>query len=306
VLTFIVPPPDDPQIAASKPPQPPSPARPSLDWLDERILDVIRESEPVKTWSVINWVAVELSPGSRAEGRDAGLKLLARVRRLIRVGLLFRAGRNAIATFKPAPKPAGTRTARRKRTVKESAFKHVVSPPIPTGPPERENPADQVQRELVKSDSSPNQQSTEAEIVQTGNDSERIRKAARQLSRLPRRPKRVLSGWINESVRSYRNLRVRLASGQQVYVFGALRGRVVVTREPNGDAGDPFSAGTLWFVLPAAEVEVVRNADAVFLGSLKAGIKERPSLLKQESARRNRLQPLRPGRRRGRPPKAAK
>lgn len=66
-------PPDAPQIPVPNPPPPPKPPR--LDWIDERIIEVVREYEPLKLWQALNLASEEMSPRSRAEGREVRLKL---------------------------------------------------------------------------------------------------------------------------------------------------------------------------------------------------------------------------------------
>jgi hypothetical protein len=66
-----------PQISSMK--RPLTPALPQLDWIDQRILDLVHESEPVKLWQVLNRVSDELSPRGRAEGREVRMKLWQKV-----------------------------------------------------------------------------------------------------------------------------------------------------------------------------------------------------------------------------------
>jgi len=119
ITIFVAP---ESPLQTSKPTLPPPslPIRPVLDWIDQRILDLVRECEPVKLWHVLNLVAEERSPRSRAEGRELRMKLWHKVRRLIGLGLVFRVGRNSVATVKPLAKPATRRVCCRKRTVTES------------------------------------------------------------------------------------------------------------------------------------------------------------------------------------------
>ncbi len=128
-----------------------------------------------------------------------------------------------------------------------------------------------------------------------------ISQAARELARLPRRPKRKWTGWLNENWHGYRDQKVVLPSGRVWYLYGALRGKAVVTSEcgtlPGGWGDGPFG----WGVLPASQIRRYRNPAAQILGKSKLGRKERPSPLKAEAARRNGTLPCREGRRRGRP-----
>jgi hypothetical protein len=123
--------------------------------------------------------------------------------------------------------------------------------------------------------------------------------AAKSLASLPRRPKRIWSGWIGPT-RSYCGMPIRLPTGQSVFAFGALRGRVVWSRQPGDLTESIDGAGVHWGVVRASEVEVVRNPHAVLLGQMKAGTRERPSPSKAATARRNGAKPARRGPR-GRP-----
>jgi hypothetical protein len=125
--------------------------------------------------------------------------------------------------------------------------------------------------------------------------------AAITLARLPRQRK-IWSGWIGPT-RSYCGMPIKLPNGEQVYVFGTLRGRVVWSRVPGDLVNLLNGVGVDWGVLPAGRVKVVKNQQAALLGRLKAGKVERPSRRKQEAARANGCRPPRPGSRpRGRPP----
>ena len=86
ITIFVAP---ESPLQTSKPTLPPPslPIRQVLDWIDQRILDLVRECQPVKLWHVLNLVAEETSPRSRAEGRELRMKLWHKVRRLIGLGL---------------------------------------------------------------------------------------------------------------------------------------------------------------------------------------------------------------------------
>jgi hypothetical protein len=53
------------------PPPPPPPPAPRLDSVDQRIVDAVRDVGPVKTWSLLNWLAEDEGARSRADGREA-------------------------------------------------------------------------------------------------------------------------------------------------------------------------------------------------------------------------------------------
>jgi hypothetical protein len=97
---------------------------------------------------------------------------------------------------------------------------------------------------------------------------------------------------------------ILLPNGRQAWVFGAQRNKVVVTYDKGRLLGT-LTPQQRWFVLPASNVQIVKNEHAVILGKRKAGTKEVFSLRKQEAARANGRQPPRAGSRgRGRPPLA--
>lgn len=294
----VVPPIDAPQIAAPKRP-PPKPPR--LDWIDERIIEVVHDYEPLKLWQALNLAADGLSPGSRGEGRELRLKLWGKIRRLIGLRLVFRVGKNSVATVKPTLKPPGGRVRRPKRTVVRAASEQAVSAVKSASPPEPGSTPFAVRAEVFVTDHSGQETPPTGPETECAPGPAEVSLAAKSLASLPRRPKRRWSGWINDRVRCYRTMPVQL-SGERVYVFGARRGLLVYVTGTGMCVGDPDEAGRSWGVVPVKAVEVVRNPHAVLLGQMKAGIIERRSALKAASARANGRLPPGPGRRRGRPP----
>jgi hypothetical protein len=141
---------------------------------------------------------------------------------------------------------------------------------------------------------------------QVSPNAHQISQAARALARLPRRKgKRRWSGWLdrkNPSTRIWRGRRIILPDGEVCFAYGCLRNKVVWSRDEHGlhggICGQPFE----WGVMPASEVRLWKNPHAASLGHAKLGIREKPSLAKQNAARTNGLKPTRPGRRRGRRP----
>jgi hypothetical protein len=140
--------------------------------------------------------------------------------------------------------------------------------------------------------------------TETALSAEAISVAARSLARLPRHPKRVRSGWIGP-VRTFVDMPIRLPDDRQAYLWGALRGKVVFVRKPGGvlvDGFDGARGSREWGVLPADQVQIIRNDAARLLGAQKAGKRERPSARKAASCRLNAVKAPRPGSRaRGRP-----
>jgi hypothetical protein len=298
----IIAPVDAPQIATLKPTAPPAP-RP-LRRLDEQLLNHLHDVGSCHVWSLLNLVADAEMPRDRTHARVLRLELLGRLRHLRKAGLAFSVGRNKISAAKPELTKRRPTVRRRRPTVAKSPSFNPVSAVTNSAEQEARRQGNQVQFQLDVASPSPSSLAGEATKTESGAGAERISEAARRLAALPRRPSRRWSGWLNDSVRSYRNMRVEFSGDQRAFVFGVLRGRLVYTVEPDGPAGDPFSAGVEWGVLPASAVRILKNEHAVVLGRCKAGVTEVFSLRKQEAARRNSRQP--PGansRPRGRPPR---
>ena len=299
MITFIIAPVDRPQIAA---PKPPATVPPRLDWLDERLLEHLRDAGTCPTWTLLDIVADEASPRDRTAGRLLRLELFGRLKRLRALGLAFSFGRNWISATKPAPETWRPAVKRRRRSVKRVRSNPAVSVGKVSVPQEAGYEAQKVhfQMDRVPPTSSP--RPVDAEQTESGNDSQRVSEAARQLSTLSRQAVRRLSGWISDEVRSFRNMQVALPGGRRVFVFGVLRGRLVFTSVPDGHVGDTGGVGTSWGVVRADQVQIVKNEHAVILGKRKSGVKEKFSPRKAEVARRNCYLPPRPGSRpRGRP-----
>jgi hypothetical protein len=73
VITFIIAPESAPQVFRPPSVTPPPPAPPKQDCLEQRILDLVRECEPLKLWQALNLLAEEMSPRNRDEGREVRL-----------------------------------------------------------------------------------------------------------------------------------------------------------------------------------------------------------------------------------------
>jgi hypothetical protein len=116
VITIITAPLGAPQIAAPKPP--PAPAPPRLDRLDEKLLESVRECGLSKIWPIINGVEANEGSKNRKEGREIRMRILRKLQRLARLGLVHFAGRNWIAPVKPDTDTVRAITRRRKPTVR--------------------------------------------------------------------------------------------------------------------------------------------------------------------------------------------
>lgn len=118
---------------------------------------------------------------------------------------------------------------------------------------------------------------------------------ARELAKLPRKKNpRRWTGWL-QGVHLWRGVQVVLPGGRVGIVYGILRGKVVVLKDPEVDEFPPFE------VFKAAEVQRYKNPNAVALGKLKKGAKEHKSIWKLLVSRSNGRRSCAPGKRRGRP-----
>jgi len=93
MLSMIVAPAAAPQIAALKPPPPPPVTR--LDQQDEQILKIIREQGPVRIWPLLNRLTAD-APGSRNARWELRVRLWGRLRRLLKLGIVWRHGRKEL------------------------------------------------------------------------------------------------------------------------------------------------------------------------------------------------------------------
>lgn len=268
--------------------------------LAAQIVDALRQhgNSPVGLWKLINALADTRQPDSRARRRCWRLRYWGACRELLKAKLLFRhGGEIATSNFATRPRPRSQR--RLSPSVRRSVSKNGGSNRLTAMPETAESHPQLPEAEVdVGGLRTLDRQSK----TQCATAPELASEAARQLARLPRRRKRIWSGWLNDRVRTYRNMRVELPGGEQVYTFGAKRGLLVYVREPDMCVGDPDEAGRSWGVVLASKVEVVRNPQAVLLGQMKAGTREHRSPSKAATARCNGAKPARRGPR-GRPRK---
>jgi hypothetical protein len=278
------------------PPPQPRPA-PRLDAVDRRIVEAVRDVGPVKTWSLLNWLAEAEGARSRTEGRAARRILWERVRRLKRLGLVFGRGRNEVAT---TPPPARPRARRRKRSVNKRAVNRGVSAVAPAAHSQQLQPRHPVDTEVFRRTEPIASASTDSGKSENVTTPAQASEAGRAMAKLRHVPKRPWSGYVGEK-RIRRDQKVILADGAEVYAFGTRRGHLVWSLHPGrlvgGLAGEPWQ----WGVVRAASVRLARCEPASILGALKRGCQEVPSALKQAAARLNGLTPCRAGRKRGRP-----
>ena len=292
IFAFVAP--EDSQQVYAKTPQPPqSPRAPRLDPLDLAIQQEVRSHGRYgcHIWTAINAISRAQEPGGREEHRRLRVQLWHRLKRLLHRGVLFRFGPKSVSSVK-VPRERALRRRRRScpgstitQAIDSGGTKAIKYLSVNLLNQVRPVPALVVHPAKTKTAVSP----------------EDLSKAGQSLAQLPRRRK-LRCGRIGGRP-SYRGMPI-LANGRMGFVFGARAGRVIYTVEPGGPAGDPSSAGVLWAVASAKEVQAVRNAAAAILGRGKGGVKEVPSISKAASSRRNGAAPARPGSRaRGRPTK---
>ena len=86
---------------------------------------------------------------------------------------------------------------------------------------------------------------------------------------------------------------VIVPDGQVRRIYGAVRGWVIVWKEPVPQSGLPAE------IFKGADLMLHKNVDAVLLGSLKGGCKEEPSEKKRRACLLNACKPPRQGSRKG-------
>jgi hypothetical protein len=251
---------------------------------------------PISLWKLVNSLANAQNPDSRAHRRSWRLRYLCACRELLRFKVLYRhGGEIATSNFPTRPKPRSPRRLSQDvaRLSNETGGSNATAGTV-------ETTACNPQASKPKMVAAIGSTVKTVPKTQSAPAPELVSSAATALARLPRRPK-IWSGWIG-TTRAYRRMPIRLSSGEPVFAYGALRGHVAYTREPDGRVGDPDLAGKSWGVVPADTVQIVQNPHAVLLGRLKAGSVERRSELKAATARANGRMPVKAGARsRGRP-----
>jgi len=294
LINLICAPQDAPQIS----PAPFQPAlQPKLDGLDMRIIECARECGLTKTWSLLNALTDDEAPRNRAESRNLRLYLLAKLRRLNRLGLVFFVGRNLVSPEKPDPETALAASRRRERSVRKSRVFRAVSADSSSKCAKQQCATHPVQGTGDGSKNKSTESILEAKKTKSAPDPDEIALAARALARMPRTPPRRWTGWLH-GVHMWRGAQVVLPGGQVRTVYGILRGKVVILKDPESDAFPPFE------LYQAEQVKRWKNPNAIVLGRLKRGIRERRSIKKLLSCWQNGRQPVGPGQRpRGRPPK---
>ncbi len=291
---IIIAPPAPSQIAAPKVPS--SLAPPRLDWLDEQLLEHLRSAGTCKTWTLLNAVVNDQCPRDRADGRRQRLCLLERLRCLRKLGLVFPTGRNGVSATKPDPTQRQPAMRRRRRTVARSASVRAGSGATASKPSTPEFRALQAWVQVIAANRRTPPPPPAPAKTKSVPDPAQVAQAARSLARLPRNQPRRLTGWLHGE-HCWRGRLLVLADGEIAPLLWCSRGRVLLRNHREMEWPDFLR----WGGRREPDVRFHKCPEAVLLGSLKAGVKERPSRRKQEAARRNGLCPCRPGKARGRP-----
>lgn len=276
--------------------------RPSLNSQDHQLLKVIGEHDRLPIPALLNFLASEQAPTNRSEERKLWLDAWHHLRRLLRLGLVFRADRTSVSLLKSVSeirhRPVKRRT--RKPTVSPNTDEHRASTETLRTDAPSSNPLEEPQNQLPTAQPIMHSASESPDETESAPTREQIALAAISLAKLPRRPRRKWTGWIGQT-HAYRNMRIILPSGEVAFVAGVLRGKCVFTLDAGkligGFDGEPFR----WGVVPVREVRVLKNLAAQQLAARRRGVKERPSALKAQTARRNGRMPCREGLSRGRP-----
>ena len=120
------------------------------------------------------------------------------------------------------------------------------------------------------------------------------------MNRLPRNVKKRSNGYIGQ-VPVRRNQRIILPGGQLVFAYGVSRKKLVWTSRATGPNADMSDDNWAFGAVDVDQVKLGKDPNAIILGKLKAGVRERASEAKRLAARANGLKACRPGRQRGRP-----
>ena len=273
------------------------PLRGVLHPLAQHVIDALRRHgpEPTGLWSLLNSLTSARKPQGRDHVRFLSLRFWVALRELLRVKLVFRHGaRIALADFPSRPRstirPApSTRTRRRKQT-DSNTHRPDSNATVNCGHPVecKQIPGFRIM---------PTCMSQTESVAPTPAD---IQAAARTLAGSPRNKKSPWTGYLNGE-RLKRGWLVRVPTGEVLPAYLVRRSKVLVTLPDT-----PQHSGRIFERYPASSVTRVKLPAAQLLGRRKAGVKEKPSLRKKESARRNGTRPCRPGKRLGHPVSCSK
>lgn len=223
MISMIIAPESAAQTLPAPEQRPHQPQPPRLDRLDEKILETLRDSGICQIWSVLNTVADGEDPRNRSEGRVIRLRLLDKLRRLNRLGLVFFAGRNMISPVKPDDETVRAIAGWRRRTVRKAPGFRAVSARVPTAVSNAAKSQQLILREADNAKRLASEPTRKPDETKSGPTVDEISTAATILAKLPRKKtKRRWTGFIDFR-RCYRDQPVNLPDGQSGYIYGVLR-----------------------------------------------------------------------------------
>ena len=173
----------------------------SLDKADLALLRNVEKAGVygVCVWELLNRVAEEQNPATRAEIRALRLKLWQNLRKLLSRGVVLRRARKWISVYR-LPRAS---VNRHRRSIPGSTLKqHRHDQPAVRKPLQIQSPCSLpcTQTKSVELDTAPLVKRLPAASISDNSqelpDLESVREAARSLARLPRKRKRRWTGWI--------------------------------------------------------------------------------------------------------------
>ena len=272
------------------------PLRGVLHPLAPLVMAAIRQHgpDPINMWSIINALAKVQKPVDRDHHESWRLRYWGAIRELQRVGLLFR--HRSLIALKDFVCRLSLKSAKR---LSRSVCKADSQKPESNAPGATAETAQNI-AQTAKNELYVGSQNTLADTPETKSATptmDEISTAASSLAQRPRPWKRKWTGFLHGE-RLRRRSFVQVPSGEVRVAYVVLRGKVLVFA--------PEDSERVFDRYDASEVRRIKHPAAVTLGSLKSGVRERPSAAKATAARRNGCQPCRAGSRpRGRPRRLA-
>jgi hypothetical protein len=290
------------------------------------LVEELRENGPATIWELVNDLARRQDPDDRNAERRCRLEYLYELKALLKAGAIHRLGRKCVCLPEHVPvnservetgehgsdkhseyRHLPGRLGRQYRTAGKPAtgfdlfktFQTERKQPISTSEPERHD-SDKTQTAsapayALATTTVTNPATTGADVTVRA-DRESISQAARGLA-AKRGKKKRWTGWLHGE-RCWRGRLVILPDGEVAPLLWCSRGRVLLLNDRDLDFADYLR----WGRRREEEVLLSKCPEAALLGSLKRGVRERPSLSKAAAARQNSRLPAKPGSRpRGRP-----
>jgi hypothetical protein len=268
------------------------------------ILAALRErsGQPIGTWRLLDRLARTRQPRERGHLRFWRLMYWGHLRDLLRTGLVFRHGRQAVGLNPPAGRNGPRQPSRYSplhnhnmggSCVGSENTKKAGSTAQGTDRLQSTDSTKRVENQLVQWNRALEQERKRTESAEQSQrqrefrpSSEAIQQAARELAQQPRGPKRW-SGWLHGR-RTWQRMPVVVPDGRVLPLFSVRRGQVYVL------IPDETKLARLFERFHAHEVSIHKSPAACVLGSMKKGRTEVPSLIKQRAARANGLKGGRP------------